>query len=56
MLQHAALRTDAAAALDGRRLTLSQALVVRTRRIGQVALWALIAAVVGFVLEQLASS
>jgi hypothetical protein len=50
-----AIAAAAAAALEGRRLTLSQALAVPTRRIGQVALWALIAAVVGFVLEQLAS-
>lgn len=50
-----AIAAAAAAALDGRSLSLSEALAVPTRRIGQVALWALIAAVVGFVLEQLAS-
>lgn len=50
-----AVAAAAAAALDGRHLSLGEALAVPIRRIGQVALWALIAAVVGFVLEQLAS-
>jgi Family of unknown function (DUF6159) len=50
-----AIAAAAAAALDGRRLSLGEALAVPTRRIGQVALWALMAAVVGVVLEQLAS-
>ncbi|HEX7610657.1 MAG TPA: DUF6159 family protein, partial [Solirubrobacteraceae bacterium] len=50
-----AIAAAAAAALDGRGLTVGQALAVPTRRIGQVAVWALIAAGVGFVLEQLAS-
>jgi hypothetical protein len=49
-----AIAAAAAAALDGRRLTLAQALAVPMRRIAQVASWALIAAVVGFVLEQAA--
>lgn len=50
-----AIAAAASAALEGRRLSLGEALAVPTRRIGQVALWALIAAVVGVVLEQLAS-
>jgi hypothetical protein len=50
-----AMAAAAAAALDARQLSLAEALAVPTRRIGQVALWSLIAAVVGFVLEQLAS-
>lgn len=50
-----AIAAAAAAALEGRRLSLGEALAVPTRRLGAVALWSLIAAVVGFVLEQLAS-
>jgi hypothetical protein len=50
-----AIAACAAAALEGRRLSLGQALAVPMRRLGAVAVWALIAAVVGFVLEQLAS-
>lgn len=50
-----AIAAAAGAALEGRHLSLGEALAVPMRRIGQVALWALIAAVVGFVLEQLAS-
>jgi hypothetical protein len=50
-----AVAACAAAALEGRRLSLGEALAVPMRRLGAVALWALIAAVVGFVLEQLAS-
>jgi hypothetical protein len=50
-----AIAAAAAAALEGRRLTLGQALAVPVRRIGAVAVWSLIAAVVGFVLEQVAS-
>jgi Family of unknown function (DUF6159) len=50
-----AIAAAAAAALEGRRLTVGQALAVPMRRIGAVAVWALIAAVVGVVLEQLAS-
>lgn len=50
-----AIAAAASAALEGRHLSLGEALAVPVRRIGQVALWALIAAVVGFVLEQLSS-
>ncbi len=50
-----AIAAAAAAALDGRHLSVGEALAVPARRIGQVALWALIAAVVGVVLEQLSS-
>lgn len=50
-----AIAAAAAAALEGRHLTVGEALAVPVRRIGQVALWSLIAAVVGFVLEQLAN-
>jgi MFS family permease len=50
-----AIAAAAAAALDGRHLSLGQALAVPMRRIGQIALWSLIATVVGVVLEQLAS-
>jgi hypothetical protein len=50
-----AIAAAAAAALDGRHLSLGEALAVPMRRIGVVAVWALIAAVVGVVLEQLAS-
>ncbi|HEX4483559.1 MAG TPA: DUF6159 family protein [Solirubrobacteraceae bacterium] len=50
-----AIAAAAAAALEGRHLSLGEALAVPLRKIGQVALWALIAAVVGYVLEQLAS-
>lgn len=50
-----AIAAAASAALDGRRLSLGEALAVPVRRIRQVALWALIAAVVGVVLEQLAN-
>jgi hypothetical protein len=50
-----AIAAAAAAALEGRRLTLGEALAVPMRRIGVVAVWALIAAVVGVVLEQLAN-
>jgi hypothetical protein len=50
-----AIAAAAAAALEGNRLSLGEALAVPTRRVGQVALWALIAAVVGVVLEQLAN-
>lgn len=50
-----AIAAAAATALDGRHLTVGEALAVPSRRIGQVALWALIAAVVGVVLEQLSS-
>jgi hypothetical protein len=50
-----AIAAAAAAALDGRRLSLGEALRVPARRIGTVALWALIAAGVGMLLEQIAS-
>ena len=50
-----AIAAAAAAALDGRHLSLGEALAVPMRRIGVVAMWSLIAAVVGVVLEQLAS-
>lgn len=50
-----AIAAAAAAAIDGNRLSLGEALAVPMRRVGQVALWALIVAVVGVVLEQLAS-
>jgi hypothetical protein len=50
-----AIAAAASAALDGKRLTLGEALAVPMRRVCQVALWALIVAVVGVVLEQLAS-
>jgi hypothetical protein len=50
-----AIAAAASAALEGNRLSLGEALAVPARRVGQVALWALIAAVVGVVLEQLAN-
>lgn len=50
-----AIAAAAAAALDGRHLSLGEALAVPLRKLGTVALWSLIAAVVGFVLEQLIS-
>lgn len=50
-----AIAAAAAAALGGRHLSLGEALAVPLRKIGQVALWSLIAAVVGAILEQLAS-
>jgi hypothetical protein len=50
-----AIAAAAAAALDGRRLSLGEALTVPARRAGTVALWALIAAGVGMLLEQIAS-
>jgi hypothetical protein len=50
-----AIAAAAAAALDGRHLSLGEALAVPMRKLGTVALWSLIAAVVGFVLEQLVS-
>jgi hypothetical protein len=50
-----AIAAAAAAAMEGRRLSVGEALAVPARRIGTVALWALIAAGVGMLLEQLAS-
>jgi hypothetical protein len=49
------LNTAIAAALDGRRLSVGEALAVPARQVGTVALWALIAASVGVLLEQIAS-
>jgi hypothetical protein len=50
-----AIAAAAAAALDGRHLSVGEALAVPARKLGTIALWALIAAVVGVVLEQLSS-
>ncbi len=50
-----AIAAAAAVALDGRRLSVGGALAVPARRVGTVALWALIAAGVGVLLEQIAS-
>jgi hypothetical protein len=50
-----AIAAAANALLDGRRLSLRQALAVPTRRLGQVALWSLLASVVGIIIEQIAS-
>lgn len=50
-----AIAAAASAALQGERLSLSQALAVPARKLGPIAMWSLIAAVVGYVLEQLAS-
>ncbi|HUA73454.1 MAG TPA: DUF6159 family protein [Solirubrobacteraceae bacterium] len=50
-----AIAASAAAALEGRHLTVGQALAVPARKLGTVALWSLMAAVVGVVLEQLAN-
>jgi hypothetical protein len=50
-----AIAAAAAAALEGRHLTVGEALAVPARKLGTIALWALIAAVVGVVLEQLSS-
>jgi Family of unknown function (DUF6159) len=44
----------AAAGLQGRRLSLGQALAVPASRVGQLAVWALLATIFGVVLEQLA--
>jgi hypothetical protein len=49
-----ALAAAADAALDGRHLTVRQALAVATGRLGQIALWSLLATGVGLVLQQLA--
>jgi len=49
-----AVAAAAASAIAGRRLSLREALAVPVRRIGQVALWALLATCVGVILEQLA--
>jgi hypothetical protein len=50
-----AIAAAASAALDGRHLSVGQALAVPMRKLPTVALWSLIAAVVGFLLEQAAS-
>jgi uncharacterized protein DUF6159 len=50
-----AIAAAAAAALDGRHLTVGEALAVPARKLGTIAVWSLIAAVVGVVLEQLSS-
>jgi hypothetical protein len=50
-----AIAAAAAAALEGRHLTVGEALAVPARKLGTIALWSLIAAVVGVVLEQLSS-
>ncbi len=50
-----AIAAAAAAALDGRHLSVREALAVPMRKLPTVALWSLIAAVVGFLLEQAAS-
>jgi hypothetical protein len=49
-----AIAAAASAALDDRRMTLREALAVPARRLGQVAVWALLATVFGVVLEQIA--
>jgi hypothetical protein len=50
-----AIAAAASAALEGRHLSVGQALAVPMRKLPAVALWSLIAAVVGFLLEQAAS-
>jgi uncharacterized protein DUF6159 len=50
-----AIAAAAAAALEARHLSVGEALAVPSRKLGTVALWSLMAAVVGFVLEQAAS-
>jgi Family of unknown function (DUF6159) len=50
-----AIAAAASAALDGRRMSIGEALAVPARRLGQVALWALIATLLGVVIEQLLS-
>lgn len=49
-----AIAAAAAAGLEGRRLSLGQALAVPASRVGQLAVWALLATIFGVVLEQLA--
>ena len=49
-----ALAAAAAAALEGRRLSLREALGISVSRLGQIALWSLLAAGVGVVLRALA--
>src|SRR5262245_29098786 len=50
-----AIAAAASAALEGGHLSVGQALAVPARKLGTVALWSLIAALVGLVLEQLSS-
>jgi hypothetical protein len=50
-----ALCAAVASAMDGEHLSLTQALDVPVRRIGQIFLWSLLAAGVGLLLEQLAA-
>jgi hypothetical protein len=50
-----AIAAAASAMLDGQRLTLRAALAVPVRRIGQVAIWSLLVAGVGMLIEQIAS-
>ncbi len=50
-----AIAAAASAALDGRRMSLRQALAVPLGRLGQVALWSLLSSVVGVLIEQIAS-
>ncbi|MFI4990710.1 MAG: DUF6159 family protein [Solirubrobacterales bacterium] len=50
-----AIAAAASAALEGRHLSVGEALAVPMRKLPTVALWSLIAAVVGFLLEQAAS-
>jgi hypothetical protein len=49
-----ALATAAAAALEGRRLSLRDALGASVRRVGQIALWSFLAAGVGVILRAIA--
>lgn len=49
-----ALAAATSAALDGRHLTVLQALAVPARRPGQILLWSLLASVVGLVIHELA--
>jgi ABC-type multidrug transport system permease subunit len=51
-----ALCAAVAGAMDGRHLSLAQALSVPLRRLGQILLWSLLAADVGLPLEQLAAA
>jgi hypothetical protein len=50
-----ALAGAAAASLDGRPIGVREALGISWKRVGKIAQWALLAAGVGFILEQLAS-
>jgi Family of unknown function (DUF6159) len=49
-----AIAAAAAGVLDGKRLSLKEALAVPTRRIGQVAIWSFLASVVGVLIGQIA--